>query len=144
MISGLPWGTDNKPVAMTTADAESLVSAIVTAITDKTRDGILENYRQMARLEAELAETRREATRTEADHTILVNRLNAEIGHLRAHIDRLNAMLASFVPNPNHFQESYAPVSAPVMYTVPTVVNTTIPMPPPAASWDQPASPTAG
>ena len=131
------WGGRDKAVAMTGDHAQALVTAIVDAVAEKTRDGVLENYRQMARLEADLSRARDEATRMIADHTILVDRKDAEIIALRSHIAQLQLMLTNLAPNPANFQTSFAPVSAPVY-------SATVPMPPPPASWEPSVYPAAG
>lgn len=88
------WGNNrNQPVAMTKEHAESLVNAVVEAVVDRvTRAGegaLIEQYKQFARLEAELTAAR----------AALVSR-DTEILSLRAHITSLNGFVANMVPVP--------------------------------------------
>lgn len=111
-------GGDNTPksVVMTEVHAQAIVNAVVEAVAERAKDGVLENYRQMARLEADLAKERE-----------LTARQATEIANLNSHITQLNGFVSSLVPGaarlPIHgsapVQPPYPPLHTPMPVLTP-------------------------
>ncbi len=99
----LSWGRNGQPqtVAWTEDHARSLVAAVADAVAQQQQSATLEQYKQVARLESDLV-----AARTES------GRRQEEITALRAHIDKLQNVIASMVPP-----------SGPIRTQVPTFPN---------------------
>lgn len=124
------WGwnnSDKRPVAMTEEHAKALVNAVVEAVVDRvTRAGessLIEQYKQFARLEAELTAARVE----------LANRA-AEIASLRAHITTLNGFVATMAPGAGapvlpYNNTGALPATLPMLPPYSTIPN--MPSPPP-------------
>ena len=84
-------GTDQnkKSVSMTEAQAKFLVAEVIDGVKRAQDADLRDQYRLLARQEAELAEARREATRRDS-----------EIAALRAYINTLITFVTSLTPTP--------------------------------------------
>jgi hypothetical protein len=89
---------------MTEADATALVNAVVDGVTKDRQLDLLEQYKQMSRLEIDLAKARDDAARASSDNSALIARKDAYITSLLAHIEKLSSMVTALVPGQVHFQ----------------------------------------
>lgn len=123
----------NTNVVMTEEHGRVLVDAVAKAVAEMSKDGALETYRQMARLELDLARARDEAARTLIDHTATVERKDQEIASLRGYIASLQALLATMAPpagaqfNPYNNNGSNV-MTHPIPMPAPPVVVPPVPM----------------
>lgn len=104
------WPQGNKTVTMTKEHAEGLVAAIVAALGQRQQASDLDQYKLLARTEADLAQAQAEIVRQ-----------RGEINALRSHINNLNNVLSTMTPgsgypastngnwNPTTSQKPYVP-----------------------------------